>query len=105
LNNLKNLVLGPIKHGGEVIAVLQVCNKEGTISKVEEDIIEAVLETLGVVFHTNQETSYGVKLYINYKNNLKQIMNKIYEHSLLNDKSNTKLISSEIKNAVDKFTD
>jgi len=41
LNNLKNQVLGPIKQGAVFIVVLQVWNKEDTISKEEEDFIEA----------------------------------------------------------------
>jgi len=57
ISNLKNLIIGPIKHNGKVIAVLQVCNKDGDICKVEEEIMESLLETLGIVFHTNQETS------------------------------------------------
>ena len=37
-------------------------NKAGRVSPLDEKIFDCVLETLGSIFDTNRETSFGVKL-------------------------------------------
>lgn len=61
ISNLKNLVLGPITHNGQITGVLQMSNKKGLILPFDLKIFECVLETLGSIFKTNKESSFGVK--------------------------------------------
>jgi len=62
INIIKNLILGPILHKNKLIGVLQLYNKVGPLTPLEKKILMCILDTLGIIFNTNLETSYGVKL-------------------------------------------
>lgn len=55
-----------------MIGVLQLSNKYGPISQLDIRNFEFILETLGKIFHTNEESSFGVKLFENFKRDVEK---------------------------------
>lgn len=50
-----------------VIGVLQLSNKTAPITPLDIRNFEFILDTLGRIFHTNQDSSFGIKLFENFK--------------------------------------
>lgn len=47
--------------------MLQLSNKIAPITPLDIRNFEFILDTLGRIFHTNQDSSFGIKLFENFK--------------------------------------